>query len=59
LALARELLALKPALPVVVTSGYLRPEDYEAAERIGIRATILKPNTVTELAGVLDNILRS
>jgi hypothetical protein len=42
----------------MMTSGYLRPEDQETALRIGIRALILKPNTVEELGSVLDKLLR-
>jgi CheY-like chemotaxis protein len=56
--LARGLLEIRPETPVVMTSGYLRPEDQETASRIGIRALILKPNTVEELGLVLDKLLR-
>jgi CheY-like chemotaxis protein len=56
--LARGLLEIRPDVPIVMTSGYLRPEDQETALRIGIRALILKPNTVEELGSVLDKLLR-
>jgi len=56
--LARGLLEIRPDVPVVMTSGYLRPEDQETAARVGIRALILKPNTVEELGSVLDKLLR-
>jgi CheY-like chemotaxis protein len=56
--LAARILSLRPKLPVVITSGYVRPEDEEAAKELGVRAVILKPNTVDEMAGELDRIFR-
>ena len=54
--LARALRQLRPDLPIVMTSGYLRPEDQDVAARIGIRDLILKPNTVEALGEVLDRL---
>lgn len=54
--LARELLTVRPDLPVVLTSGFVRPEDQDQAEQIGIRALIVKPNSVDELGAELDRI---
>jgi PAS domain S-box-containing protein len=56
--LAGQILALRPDLPVVITSGYLREEDEKKARTIGVRALLLKPNTVDEMAGELDRIFR-
>ncbi len=55
---AREVLAIRPDVPVVVTSGYIRPEDEECGRRIGVRAVIEKPNTMQEYAAILDTLLR-
>ena len=44
-------------LPIVMTSGFVRPEDEEAAFPLGVRGLVLKPNTVDELAPVLDRLL--
>jgi CheY-like chemotaxis protein len=55
--LARELLAIRPDVPIVMTSGYLRPEDHEAAQQLGIHELVLKPNTVNELNEILDRLL--
>jgi PAS domain S-box-containing protein len=55
---AEEVLAVRPGIPLVITSGYIRPEDEAAAVRLGVKALIAKPNTVDELAGVLDRIFR-
>jgi len=41
--LARQLLSLRPGLPILMTSGYVRPEDQKAAEALGIPRIILNP----------------
>lgn len=56
--LAQSLLRLRPDLPIVMTSGYLRPDDQETARRIGIRELILKPNTVDEVGRAIDRLFR-
>jgi CheY-like chemotaxis protein len=56
--LARELLAVAPQLPIVVMSGYVRPEDQEAALRAGIREFIPKGDSVEHLARTLDELFR-
>ncbi len=57
-ALARGLLEIRPELPIVMTSGYVRAEDQETALGMGLRDLILKPNTVEELGDALDRIFR-
>jgi PAS domain S-box-containing protein len=57
--LARELLAIRPDLPIVMTTGYVRPGDETTVRDAGVRALILKPNTVDELGAALDEALRS
>lgn len=54
--LATELRKIRPNLPVVITSGYVRPEDTETANRLGIEHLILKPDTVAELGTTLRQI---
>ncbi len=56
--LSRALLDVRPDLPIVMTSGYVRPEDQETALQIGIRELIPKPNTAHELGRVLNDLLR-
>jgi DNA-binding NarL/FixJ family response regulator len=51
--LARELLAIRPGLPILMTSGYVHPEDQKAAEDLGIRRIILKPSRLDVLAAAL------
>jgi len=55
--LVRELLRIRPDVPIIMTSGYIRPADSELARRLGVRDLILKPNDVEELAQALHRIL--
>jgi CheY-like chemotaxis protein len=56
---ARELLAMRPGIPVLVTTGYIRAEDEDNARAAGISELLLKPATMDELGQVLDRMLRS
>jgi len=55
--LAARILEVRPDLPVILATGYIRPQDTESARRLGIRDLILKPNTVDELGPILHRIL--
>jgi CheY-like chemotaxis protein len=57
--LARKLIEIRPDIPVVMTSGYIRPEDELEARRIGVRDLILKPDTIEELAKSLHRVFNS
>lgn len=48
---------LRADLPIVLVSGYVRPEDVQQANSLGVRRLILKPDTVEELAQALFDIL--
>jgi PAS domain S-box-containing protein len=54
--LARQMMEVRPGIPVVMMSGYLRPEDEEEARRMGVRDLILKPDTIEDLAQSLDRL---
>jgi PAS domain S-box-containing protein len=54
---AKQVLQLRADVPVIMTSGYVRPQDREAALHVGVRELVLKPNTVEELGGVLHKLL--
>jgi CheY-like chemotaxis protein len=56
---ARAVLALRPAIPVVVTTGYVGPREEEQAAEAGARAVVLKPDSVDELAVSLDRVIRA
>ncbi len=54
---ARELLQIRPDVPIVLTSGYVRPEDVQSARRLGIHDVILKPHSIDDLARVVASAL--
>lgn len=56
---AREVLIARPNLPVVMTSGYVRPRDRELVKEVGVRELLLKPNTVEELGAVLHRLMQN
>jgi PAS domain S-box-containing protein len=56
--LVREMLAVRANLPVIMTSGFVRAEDQMTAQQIGVRALILKPNTIDELGKLLERVFR-
>jgi PAS domain S-box-containing protein len=55
--LTREARGIRGDLPVLLTSGYLRSEDRETAQQVGIREMILKPNSVEELGQAINRAL--
>jgi PAS domain S-box-containing protein len=57
LQLAHQLRKLRPDLPVILTSGYVNPEDQAKADRLGIRAILTKPVNTKELLSTLAAIL--
>ena len=58
--LTREVLSLRPELPIIMTTGYSETIDEEKAKRIGITKFLLKPVKkkllAKELRMVLDNV---
>ncbi|MEY4548854.1 MAG: hypothetical protein RL685_5049, partial [Pseudomonadota bacterium] len=58
--LVRQLRRRRADVPIVVTAGYFRAEDIREAESLGLRALLVKPDTVEELGRILhDEIVRS
>ena len=51
--LAEELLRIRADLPVIITSGYVRADDMQRAEEIGVRDVVLKPGTVAEMGQLI------
>ncbi len=54
---ARQILSIRPDIPIVLASGYVRPEDEQQAASIGIRRVLLKPSTIDVMAQTLDEVL--
>ncbi|MEO8057585.1 MAG: ATP-binding protein [Burkholderiales bacterium] len=59
LEVARAVRALRPGLPVVISSGYLPEELRSAAAQAGVRHLLQKENTVEELCGLLREVLEN
>ncbi|MFZ5862859.1 MAG: hybrid sensor histidine kinase/response regulator [Nitrospirota bacterium] len=56
--LARHILLIRPAIPVVMASGYVQPTDQAAARALGVRELILKPNTIHEIGNTISRVLQ-
>jgi PAS domain S-box-containing protein len=59
LELARQVLEIRPGLPVLLSSGNLDAAPSDEARRLGIRGVIAKPHSLEELAGRVREILHS
>lgn len=55
--LARKVLSFNPALPVILCTGYSEMLEKELVENIGIKAVLMKPVILSELARSVRNIL--
>jgi two-component system, cell cycle sensor histidine kinase and response regulator CckA len=55
--LSRQLLAIRPDLPIVLTTGFSENMDEERARKLGIREFFLKPFLMDDLAAVLRRAL--
>jgi CheY-like chemotaxis protein len=56
--LAQALHEARPDIQILMTSGYVRPEDRDAAKGRGVSDLILKPNSVEDLGQALDRAFR-
>ena len=54
---AREALRICPKIPIILTSGFIRPQDQDQAIEVGVRQLILKPDTVEELGVAVHRLL--
>ena len=54
---AREAAALRPELPVVISSGYIDDSLVTEARRLGVRALLHKQSAVDALAQTLTQVL--
>jgi CheY-like chemotaxis protein len=57
LVLAEALTALRPDLPIVLSSGYVSDELLRNARRCGVREVIYKEDTIDKLGAVLQYLL--
>ncbi len=55
--LAKELMSIRPSLPVVICTGYSQTVDQERAKQMGIKAFVMKPILINELAAAVRKAL--
>jgi PAS domain S-box-containing protein len=55
---SRRILRIRPDIPVLLATGYVRTEDVEEARAIGIREVIWKPQTIGEMGDLLAQQLQ-
>jgi PAS domain S-box-containing protein len=55
---SRRILQIRPDIPVLLATGYVRAEDVEQARAIGIREVIWKPQTIGEMGDLLAQQLQ-
>jgi CheY-like chemotaxis protein len=55
---ARTLLQIRPDLPVLIMTGYVRADDVAAARALSVCDIVLKPDTIEELASVVQTHLQ-
>lgn len=55
---AKQIQAIRPGVPTIVTSGFVRDEDAAAAKAAGAHALIGKPSSIEEMANLIDEVLR-
>src|SRR5262249_10275648 len=55
--LAREELKIRPSLPVVMTSGYVRGTDREQALQNGVRELVVEQDTAKAVGEILPRLL--
>jgi PAS domain S-box-containing protein len=55
--LSREILKIRPDIPIILCSGIKDPETEAQAKALGIKAYLTKPLTRRELAGVMREVL--
>jgi PAS domain S-box-containing protein len=57
--LARQMLAIRPALPIILCTGYSRRISEEKAKAYGIRSLMMKPISLKDLAETVNQIFNS
>lgn len=57
LALSRKLLAIRPDIPIIVSSGFSERKTQDTAKAIGVKAFLLKPLLIQEIANTIRSVL--
>jgi signal transduction histidine kinase/CheY-like chemotaxis protein len=56
--LARELMAVRPGVPIILCTGFSDDIGPEEAKRVGIRAYMMKPVTIKDMDNLIKSILK-
>jgi CheY-like chemotaxis protein len=56
-ALAKELISIRPNFPVIICTGYSQTMDHERAKQIGVKAIVMKPILINEIAAAVRKVL--
>lgn len=57
LTLSKEMMKIKPDVPIILTTGFSELVDKKKAAQNGIGAFLMKPVTINELAETVHNVL--
>jgi DNA-binding NtrC family response regulator len=55
--LAKELLRIRPEIPIVICTGYSHQMVHKKVLGMGIRAFVMKPFVLRQVAGIIRNVL--
>ncbi|TET88123.1 MAG: response regulator [Desulfobacteraceae bacterium] len=55
--LAKELIAIRPDIPIIICTGYSEQLEAEKAESLGIKAIVMKPLLIQDLAKTVREVL--
>ncbi|MDL1958493.1 MAG: response regulator, partial [Deltaproteobacteria bacterium] len=55
--LARELMKIRPDIPIIICTGYSERITEKKAKRVGIKAFVMKPIIMRDLANTLRKVL--
>lgn len=57
--LAKQLMAVKPEIPIILCSGFSELTDQKKARAMGIRAYVMKPLVMSDLAQTIRKVLEA
>ncbi len=55
--MAREIMSIRPDMPIILCTGFSEQIDEGLAEAMGIRAFVMKPIVMSEMAGRIREVL--
>ncbi len=55
--LAKELIAIRPDIPIIICTGYSEQLEAEKAESLGLKAIVMKPLLIQDLAKTVREVL--